>query len=577
MKKLFIIYSSFLGLFFFYTASVQAQHYTTVTATLTDSSSQVWTNALVIATFRPAPNVPGQSLNDGFAITDTPQTVITNGSGAFTLTLDDTNHVTPTGATWSFAIYPNATVAAASSITLGITGTSLNLTTTLSNTLIVPIVNTAPSVYRAYNNSEANGGEGAIYWNTTLNILEGCEYNGTNCTWLPIGSGSGGGTVTSVTESTGICLFPNPITTSGAIAICNTAVTPGTYTNATLVINAQGQITSATNGGGSLSGSGTAPFFPIWTGTTTLGNSLMQAVTTPSNGIQYTTSSGQYWQIDAGHLTFNTGVLGSGNIIISNAFTPTSGNQAGGIVLQAAPTSGEACAGNTYLYGGQNGTDTNVASIEVTGTCANGFGYTGATVYITGGTTPSNNTGGTIVLQAGNGGFGFGNIEMSGNGISTGCLSISFTVVSSTGSNCLTGTNISVNQVTLTSNASISANTLTSLASQGLTKTITFPSTGCPCRVLLAYGLSFSTTNSDFPVDALIYDGSNKMISGSSFMRSVNWGGLNASGYSISTYANNAVTTFIVEVESGGAFTIQQNTEFTGMPGWLQVSVQPSN
>jgi hypothetical protein len=163
--------------------------YTTVTATLTDSNSQIWSGATVIATLRPAPNNPGLPLNNGLAITDSPQTVVTNGAGLFTLILDNTNKITPAGALWTFTIYPNATVTNGSSISLPITGTAVNLSGVLSSILIPPAVFAAPSVNRAYSSSEVTGGSGGLYWDTTANVLKGCyTVGGGACSWTTIGN-----------------------------------------------------------------------------------------------------------------------------------------------------------------------------------------------------------------------------------------------------------------------------------------------------------------------------------------------------------------------------------------------------
>jgi hypothetical protein len=84
---------------------------------------------------------------------------------------------------------------------------------------------------------------GQLRFNSTLNVFEGQNNSGV---WQTLALGGG---VTSVGSGTG--LTGGPITSTGTLSIADTGVTAATYGSATQVpviaVNAQGQITSATN------------------------------------------------------------------------------------------------------------------------------------------------------------------------------------------------------------------------------------------------------------------------------------------------------------------------------------------
>jgi hypothetical protein len=79
----------------------------------------------------------------------------------------------------------------------------------------------------------------------TYDPVTGALYYGNGTAWVEVEQG----TVTSITQGTGITCTPNPIVDTGIVTLSNTAVAPGTYGDAANVsqvtIDQQGRITNA--------------------------------------------------------------------------------------------------------------------------------------------------------------------------------------------------------------------------------------------------------------------------------------------------------------------------------------------
>jgi hypothetical protein len=145
---------------------------------------------------------------------------------------------------------------------------------------------------------------------------------------------------------------------------------------------------------------------------------------------------------------------------------------------------------------------------------------------------------------------------------------------------CTNATSVLVQSTTvLVSPVGISANTATTW----LTKAVTMPASGCPCRVHASYSAYFTQTSSGADVAWLsdgttIFDTTQTANTGSTS----NYG-MSGVAFSPSTYANNAVVTFTASffTNSSGGGTVMTNTVSTGVSGqqasWLSLAVFTSN
>jgi hypothetical protein len=188
------------------------------------------------------------------------------------------------------------------------------------------------------------------------------------------GGGNGTGTVTQVDTGTG--LTGGPITTSGTVSLANTAVTAGTYGNATTVsqitVDAQGRITSASNV--SISSGGVGTVTQVDTGTGLTGGPVTSTGTISlANTAVVAADYGSASQVGTFTVDAQGRLTAAANVAISISVANVSG---------AVPNTVNVIAG-TGLSGGGNLASNVTVSLANTAVTAGNYGSTTQVAQIT--------------------------------------------------------------------------------------------------------------------------------------------------------------------------------------------------
>jgi hypothetical protein len=113
-----------------------------------------------------------------------------------------------------------------------------------------------------------------------------------------------------------------------------------------------------------------------------------------------------------------------------------------------------------------------------------------------------------------------------------------------------------LSNTTLASDVSVTASTVTSV----MTRSITFPSSGCPCRVFVSYSLGVNTVTNGVGFATWVSDATNTYGGVQSGQSNAASGGLTMAATALLspvTYTNSATITFTLEIESTFNLTVK--------------------
>ncbi len=545
----------------FLLSTLAAAQHTTVTGQVIDSNSQIYRSCTGTANFAGQNTTPGAGpYLLGGSVFQTVVPIFCDGAGNFTISLADNNQIAPTPSQWRFSIqtaigsFPGPVISFNCLIT--ITGVSQTVTAPLTVcATLLPI-----SGITLQTDSVNNTNQGL------LNFVDSATV-----TW----SNPSGGIEQANVVSPGTTCSPlthNAIVFVNNSGACTTNAALG-YNNFTANYLTVGG--NSTTGGVTVRGatSGSAAYSTNLTSTITFlqNQSDLELALDKDNALNPI----NYNRIRSGNVSAgNVTNTGFGLEFSGNGDPAGSGSAAGFLVNNATSTSNtSAGASNSITAGSASGTTTSPGgsnSITAGNSSGTGTGSSGGSNTITGGTASGgNNLGGDITIVGGNGaGSGRGgNINLNvGTGSPNGQVLCS-------GSPCL----ISIQSSSLTTNT---GQAIGASAQTWITKAVTMPSSGCPCRALVSYAMLFTATNSG-TATCWVEDGSNTFATNSALTNTAatHSMGCQATSGTPVNYTNGQVVTFVGRgyTDASGGITVASGQFGSTQASWLDILVLTSN